>query len=262
MKPQHRVLLSIAFACALIAAACGGGSSDDAAADDGTVVAGGQGGQQVIDQSVLDDAEERAAAAEDEGSDDAAEAELLTTDDVDEADLDADAAEDGDDDSIEVTESEDDPLDSMLNAVSEFQGCISDEGFEFIGAPGQGDAQPEDFEPDYMAALGKCATQTDILARFQAFGEAQANLTPEEIAANNFGLPIFKECMERLGWEVEDLVPDERGALGFGTGGTGLTPPEDSDAGILDVDDISTCRLEAQQYTEANYVAEDEAAEE
>ena len=96
------------------------------------------------------------------------------------------------------------------------------------------------------------------MASLQAFGEAQANLTPEEIAENNFGLPTFKACMEGLGWTVGELVPDERGALGFGGGpGAGLTPPDGQTA--LDLDDVNTCRLETEAFVAENYVPEEAA---
>ena len=81
-------------------------------------------------------------------------------------------------------------------------------------------------------------------------------MTTEQIAEINFGLPVFQECMERLGWEVEEPVPNERGLLEFGQNGTGLTPPEGTEN--LDPEDISACRNEAQTYTTENYVTEEE----
>ena len=132
---------------------------------------------------------------------------------------------------------------------------------EFIGAPGQpgpdGETvDPSSFTPEYLQALQRCATQSNILESFSSFSEAQENLTPEDITELNFGIPVFGECLERLGWEVGEIIPDERGALGFGTNGQGLTPPADAE-GIFPSGDIQTCRQEAQTYFDENYVAEE-----
>ena len=148
-----------------------------------------------------------------------------------------------------------------MNALSVFTTCIEEEGFEFVGVPGQPgpDGQvlnPEDIEPGYIEALQKCATESNILESFQTYSDAQANLTTEQIAEINFGIPVFQECMDRLGWEVQEPIPNERGLLEFGQNGTGLTPPEGTDD--LDPEDIGTCRSEAQDYTAENYVAEEE----
>ena len=117
-------------------------------------------------------------------------------------------------------------------------------------------AAAADFDQAYLQALGACAAESDIVASLEAFGEAQANLTPEEIAQTNFGLPVFKECLEDLGWTVGDLVPDERGALGFDGGvGGGLQPPDGTDD--LDFDDVGQCRQEAETHVAENYRPED-----
>ena len=70
-------------------------------------------------------------------------------------------------DDIEVSEAEEDPLDGLLNAVATFQGCLEDDGFEFIGAPGQpgpdGETvDPSEFTPEYLGALQKCATESNL----------------------------------------------------------------------------------------------------
>ena len=41
------------------------------------------------------------------------------------------------DDGIDVATADEDPLDNLLNTVAQFQGCLENDGFEFIGAPGQ-----------------------------------------------------------------------------------------------------------------------------
>lgn len=226
---------------AMLAAACGGG--DDASGDGGTGVAGGQ---VVIDQETLDRAregseaeelsadalEDGSAAAPDEGADETSE----------------------DDDGIEVAEAEEDELDGLLNSLTLFNQCLEDAGFELEGFPGDDSGTAlEDFDQAYLQALGACNTESGIADAAASFGESQANLSPEEIAATNFGLPVFRDCMVALGWEVEELVPDERGALGFGESGAGLTPPGDGGLDDFNTEDISDCRLEAEQFTEENF---------
>ena len=249
---RHRLVAMVAT-LAVVGAACGGGDGD-----------GGSSEATIQGETIVVDEEQLAAAraeldAEDDEPELASAAESNLGDENDDAGADGDTA-DGSDDEIEVAEAEEDELDGLLNAVTVFNACLDDEGFEFIGAPGQDGAGADEFEQPYLQALGACAAESNIVASLQAFGEAQANLTPEEIAENNFGLPFFKECMEGLGWTVAELVPDERGALGFGGAGagTGLTPPDGQSA--LDLDDVNTCRLETEAYVEANYVA-DEAAD-
>lgn len=247
----RRRWIAIAMVAAFVASACGGGDGDEGTSQ-GTI----QGDTVVVDQDQL--AEARAELeAEEEGD----EPELASASEsgLDESTDTGDGEDEADEDEIEVAEAEEDELDGLLNSVTIFNQCLDDEGYEFMGAPGQDGAVVDDFEQGYLQALGACAAESNIVASLQAFGEAQANLTPEEIAENNFGLPFFKECMEGLGWTVGDLVPDERGALGFGgDGGAGLTPPDGQSA--LDLDDVNTCRLETETYVAENYVA-DEAAD-
>jgi hypothetical protein len=149
---------------------------------------------------------------------------------------------------IEVAEAEEDELDGLLNSLTMFNNCLAADGFEFAGAPGIEGATADQFEQDYLASLGKCATSSNILQAFENFGSAQESRTPEEIATFNFGLPVFRNCIIGRGWVVGELVPDEKGALGFD--GT-LQPP--GDANDFATDDIADCRLEAEQYVAENY---------
>lgn len=250
---RTRRWVALVTAVVMVAAACGGGDSEGGTSQ-GTI----QGDTVVVDEDQL-----AAARAELDAEEEGEEPEIASAAETD-VDALADGGDSGDDgedeDGIEVAEAEEDELDGLLNAVTLFNQCLDDEGYEFIGAPGQDGLGADDFEQGYLQALGACAAESNIVASLQAFGEAQANLTPEEIAENNFGLPTFKACMEGLGWTVAELVPDERGALGFGGAGAGagLTPPEGQEA--LDLDDVNTCRLETEAYVAENYVA-DEAAD-
>ncbi|MEM7287113.1 MAG: hypothetical protein AAF480_12235 [Actinomycetota bacterium] len=242
--------ISIAAALAIVATACGGGGDSDGGSSQGTI----QGDTVVVDEDQL-----AAARAELEAEQEGDEPEIASAAETDLEELsdDGGSGDEGDgEDEIAVAEAEEDELDGLLNAVTIFNQCLDDEGYEFVGAPGQDGVNPDDFEQGYLQALGACAAESNIVESLQAFGEAQANLTPEEIAENNFGLPVFKECMEDLGWTVGELIPDERGALTFGgDGGAGLTPPDGQEA--LDLDDVNTCRLEAENYVAENYVAEE-----
>ena len=247
---RARGWIALATIVTVVAAACGGGDSDGGTSQ-GTI----QGDTVVVDEEQL-----AAARAELEAEEEGEEPEIASAaeTDVDALADDGESGEAGEEDGIEVAEADEDELDGLLNAVTLFNQCLDDEGYEFMGAPGQDGASPDDFEQGYLQALGACAAESNIVASLQAFGEAQANLTPEEIAENNFGLPTFKACMEGLGWTVGELVPDERGALGFGGGpGAGLTPPDGQTA--LDLDDVNTCRLETEAFVAENYVPEEAA---
>lgn len=241
---KRRMTAAVVLAV-LTLGACGGGDGDEGTS--ATI----EGDQVVVDPDAV-------AAARDELENDD-EAEPLSADDVETDDGSSrtdDAAGEGgeDDDGIEVAEAEEDELDGLLNSLTLFNQCLADEGYEFIGAPGFGGGTAEEFEPDYLAALGACATESDILAASEGFADAQANLTPEEIELNNLGLPVFRDCMIGLGWEVGELVPDERGALGFDTsdGSVGLTPPGGGGLADFSADDIETCRREAEQFVSEN----------
>lgn len=265
---MRRITTLIATVTVLIVvSSCGGGGSAESGQENTTTEAvdtGVQGGQKVVSDAVIAKAEEKRDTTQEgdsETQEDDSKAVTLSADDVEPEELNEAPSDNVEEDDIEVSEAEEDPLDGLLNAVSIFQSCLDDEGVEFIGAPGQPGPDGEtvdvsEFDQEYLMALQKCATESNILESFTSFSEAQANLTPEDIAQLNFGIPTFKECMERLGWEVDDLVPDERGQLGFGTTGTGLTPPEGTE-GLLNTDDINECRQESQQYVEENYVVEE-----
>ncbi|MFN3216340.1 MAG: hypothetical protein ACE367_07595 [Acidimicrobiales bacterium] len=230
-------MVAIVGIVVLLSAACGGGGGGDGS------TAGVQGDQVVIDPD--------AVAAARESLDETDQPDELT---IDEADPDTLSGGDGgstdDGDGIEVAEADEDELDGLLNSLTQFNTCLADDGFEFIGAPGFGDGGPEDFDDAYLAALGACAAESDILAAAEGFASAQSELTPEEIELNNLGLPAFRDCMIGLGWEVGELVPDERGALTFaGDGGDfGLTPPDGGGLADFDAGDIDRCRTEAEQF--------------
>ncbi len=243
--------LGAAFAVTLLAAGCGGadGDSGDNAA-----------GQIVVSEEALE-----SAIAERDGTSDAEIARVEgaeSTDDSGGTDAPDPAAgaeteAEPEEDEIEVAEAEEDELDNLMNSLSTFNACLGEAGFELDGFPGDGSGrEASDFDGAYLQALGACAAESGIQEAGSEFAASQANLTPEEIEATNFGLPIFKECMEDLGWVIGDLTPDERGALGFGESGNELQPPGGGGFEDFNTDDVSACRLEAEQYVADNFDAE------
>lgn len=242
---QNRTSGLFAISLAVVLTACsGGGGADDPTSG------------RIDDQVVIDP--DAVAAAREQAEVTAAPATVAAPDPVTTAtptsDGSGDAAASPDataPTTLPVAEAEEDELDSLLNSLTVFNDCLSADGFEFIGAPGIDGATADQFEEPYLASLGKCATASNVVEALENFGAAQENRTPEEIAAFNFGLPVFRDCMIGRGWTVGELVPDERGALTFGNA---LTPPAGTDG--FGTDDVAECRLEAEQYVADNYEPE------
>lgn len=230
---RRATVTSILVGSVALVAACSG-------SDEGTDV-------QIDNQVVIDPAQ--VAAARERADDDAAPVTIADDDTAPEVSTDDTASTVADSaTTIAVAEADEDELDSLLNALTVFNACLSDDGFEYIGAPGIGGATGEQFEEPYLQSLSKCATASNVVEALQGYGSALDERTPEEIAAYNFGLPVFRDCMIARGWTVGELVPDERGALGFGTE---LDPPPGTDG--FGTDDVSDCRLEAEQFVDENY---------
>ena len=116
--------IGLTLLISLIAISCGGESSES------TNVIIGQGGQVVIDTDAV-------KAAEDKQADASSGTETLSVEDVDVEELNTETEVVEEEDGIDVATADEDPLDNLLNTVAQFQGCLEDDGFEFIGAPGQ-----------------------------------------------------------------------------------------------------------------------------
>lgn len=243
-RPQRTQTIRLTVVIALLTTACSSGDDD--------------GGTEIrIDDQIVVDPEAVAAARDQIENDDDVEAAtapveteppVRTDDSDDDDDADDQTADEAPETTIAVAEADEDELDSLLNALTVFNGCLADDGFEFMGAPGIDGATAEQFEQPYLQSLGRCAAVSNIAQSIQSFSESQANLTPEEIEQTNFGLPVFRECLIGLGWTVGELTPDERGALGFDGQ---LQPPDGADG--FATEDISDCRLEAEQYVADNF---------
>ena len=136
---------------------------------------------------------------------------------------------------IPLAEDEIHPGIRMMDAVEEFNGCLSDEGVAFIGQPnpelGAGDPVNQ---PAYIDALVLCAGRSGIVAAMQEFQTSRTGRTPDQIREDNEQFIAMLGCLRQKGWVVSDPVPDEEGSLGPGDDFRG---PD----GDLDMDDIRDC---------------------
>ena len=136
---------------------------------------------------------------------------------------------------IPLAEEEIPPGIRMLDAVEEFNGCLSGEGVTFIGRPNPelGDGDPVN-QPAYVDALVLCAGRSGIVAAMQEFQTSRTGRTPDQIREDNEQFIALSGCLREKGWVVGDPVPNEQGSLGPGDDFRG---PD----GDLDMDDIRDC---------------------
>ena len=136
---------------------------------------------------------------------------------------------------IPLAEEEIHPGIRMMDAVEEFNGCLSDEGVAFLGRPNPelGDGDPVN-QPAYVDALVLCAGRSGIVTAMQEFQTSRMGRTPDQIREDNEQFIAMLGCLRQKGWVVSDPVPDEEGSLGPGDDFRG---PD----GDLDMDDIRDC---------------------
>ncbi len=136
---------------------------------------------------------------------------------------------------IPLAEEEIHPGIRMMDAVEEFNGCLSDEGVTFIGRPNPelGDGDPVN-QPAYVDALVLCAGRSGIVTAMQEFQTSRAGRTPDQIREDNEQFIALSGCLREKGWVVGDPVPDEEGSLGPGDDFRGPN-------GDLDMGDIRDC---------------------
>jgi hypothetical protein len=153
------------------------------------------------------------------------------------------------DDTIPLAE--DDPVTKLFSAFSEFRSCLKADGVEFIGPPDPNDPESPTNDPAYVKVLSTCAARSNILQALQEVQAAQADLTPEEIEAQNEGYLVWRDCMIDRGWKIPEPVPDADGRL-LSFGGNN-TPQIEGPAGEdpFDSPDFSECGAEAQREVEA-----------
>ena len=138
---------------------------------------------------------------------------------------------------IPIAEEEENAGVKLMDTLDDFNSCLSSEGYEFIGLPNQGGG-PEDpaNNPDYLRALVLCNSRTNIASTFQEFQESRNEMTPDEIKEQNEQTIALGECLNRKGWNVGDLSPDENGLL---------NPSQfQSPDGSINTDDIRSCASE------------------
>ena len=123
----------------------------------------------------------------------------------------------------------------MMDALEEFNGCLADEGVEFIGPPNAdlGTGDPVN-QPAYIEALTLCAGRSGIVNAMQEFQNSRVGRSTEQIREDNEQFIAITECLRRKGWTVSDPMPDADGSLGPGEDFRG---PD----GDLDIGDIRSC---------------------
>ncbi len=224
-----RSIPAIALAGALVAAGCSGGG---AAENDSALVEAGT--NVVIDDSQLDDPEPVAPSE--------------PADETEGAAGDADPTETGepeaDDDAIPIEEDDQPAGLALVDSISVFNDCLDREGYEFIGVPDAENPDSPTNEPNYLNALGICATESDILQALDDFQNESEDLTPAEIEQRNILAEPFRQCLLGLGWDFPEYSPDANGLLV--PDGTPGPPGGDLDIG----DDVNQCLQQAQAETQ------------
>jgi len=126
----------------------------------------------------------------------------------------------------------------MMDALEEFNGCLEEEGVEFIGQPDAtlGEGEPVN-QPAYIEALTLCAARSGIVSAMQEFQMSRVSRTPEKIREDNEQFVALTGCLRSRGWTVSDPMPDADGSLGPGDDFRG---PD----GDLDMGDIRSCLSE------------------
>ena len=123
----------------------------------------------------------------------------------------------------------------MMNALEEFNGCLEEEGVEFIGRPdatlGEGALVNQ---PAYVQALTLCAARSGIIDAMQEFQMSRVDRTPETIREDNEQFIALTGCLRSKGWTISDPMPDADGSLGPGDDFRG------PDGGV-DMDEIRSC---------------------
>ena len=123
----------------------------------------------------------------------------------------------------------------MMDALEEFNGCLEEEGVEFIGRPDAtlGEGEPVN-QPAYIEALTLCAARSGIVSAMQEYQMSRVSRTPEKIREDNEQFVALTGCLRSRGWTVSDPMPDADGSLGPGDDFRG---PD----GDLDMGDIRSC---------------------
>jgi len=114
-------------------------------------------------------------------------------------------------DQLEVVESGRSFQTRLGTALTTFNTCLADRGFEFIGLPGQGNPDADD--DAYIAALITCNGVSNIGAVLQEQNDRQSDLTAAQKQALNESARDLVECMLDRGWAFGEMVPNQNGIL-------------------------------------------------
>jgi len=96
-----------------------------------------------------------------------------------------------------------------------FNSCMQNKGYEtFRGRPDpNGDPADPQNQSGYIEALQICDTQSGMSSLQNEFAESRTERTPEQIKEQNITILETLECLRSKGWNFEDPLPDENGAL-------------------------------------------------
>ncbi len=97
-------------------------------------------------------------------------------------------------------------------ALVDFNGCLQDRGFTFVGLPGESD-DPTAADPGYVPALIACNNESGIAAVLQEQNSRQGDLTADDIERLNTDAQEVFECLLDRGWAFGELEPNENGVL-------------------------------------------------
>ena len=128
------------------------------------------------------------------------------------------------------------PGEQLNEARAEFNSCLRAEGYDrFLGFPdSEGDSNAPENQTGYREALELCNTRSGVGALRQGFAESRVERTPEQIEQVNKSMLEALDCLRAKGWDVEDPLPDETGALNL----RGLFQNPD---GELDMEQVREC---------------------
>lgn len=259
--PPNRTAISrvlvVLIALVLLATACGGGSTTETSVEDSNVVDAGSFRVELPEELTAVEEDDEPAAAETTSNTASTVAEDTAGEDTAGEDG-ADEDNAGDEAATDDAEAEEDPdaipladdtdaIGGLFDAFDSFAACMERVGTVFIGAPDPADPATQD--PEYLADLGLCAAESNIVQALQEAETASAERTPEETEIFNEGLLIFVDCLRGKGWTVADPTPDQNGALQVGFGGDGFVPPPGED--FIGNPNVRECGAEATREAEA-----------
>lgn len=187
---------ALAVTAGLLALSCTGSSSTDASADEDGGPAPSLRIMRADDvQIVAPDEAERLLAEGEERAGDATRIEAGPTETT-----------------LSVTEANRSFQVRLGTALTVFNSCLADEGYTFVGLPGQSD-DPVAAETGYLGALISCNNESGIGNLLAEQNSRQQDLTAEQkVAINEAGREVFG-CLIERGWDLGELQPNQNGIL-------------------------------------------------